>query len=1013
MFRNKKVFFTVLVVAVLIAVSMPIVTSPGLLDNIINTKQEQTITLSASVYDYNGDSYFCDESGNICKTDPVSGETAVLAELGAKSFTFDGNSVFYSTFDGKIMKYDVSSGKSSSLYSGSLCEESFGFCDKTLYFIGSDTLFKVKNKKAESLVSIEGLVSMKIVDEDAIILYVKNENYVDETSLHVHHEHTDECECLIGDDNDQFVTYLYSVKSDLVSPFDEHLEEVNSIFTPTEISERLNVTKLSSSPDVTTINGKVFPIDDTIGGVRAYYPVGSFFTYNGKSCTCHGRNTCVSNPPDCNCIRYWPNRSARQVDLASCQCYGFARFCMWYAYGFYDDSGKTYNAFGGSLNAGKWSANTIKNIFLEVGPGGHLRTGSGHSLFVMSVSSSGFITYECNKSRTGHNCEVYTRSWTWDSFYSTFRSRDLLFYNVPKNIDTSGQIIHDDQLQVGMYQTLADELNIRSGPSTSYSKLGQIPNGTPIMVTEVRKGSSYNWGLTTYNGIQGWVALEYAVYVSSAMTGIAITQQPDKLKYFEGDKFSTEGLEVSANFIDGTSLVIDGYTCSGYNMNVSGVYNVIVTCNGYTASFTIEVTKRKVYPTSVSLNYEQLVSIIGDNYNLEATLLPANTTQRSLVWTSSNTEVATVDDSGKLSILTPGTTEITVTTENDLTARFNVIAIKMPDGTEWSVTADGNPLPALPEGIDPQDYSVRYKIRTRSGFTDDWQYDSIANANGKDAVYQFRAFTLTFMSDGKIIETPKKIDVNTTIDITDKTLTKDGYIFAGWFKTNQAALALDKSMAYDKITTVKGDMTYYAGWIELGNIPSDPADSIGDEEISSSFELEDVGVKADSENVGLRFFVKISSSLISNLKKLHEDNAVLGSSVPSKDIGYGAVVVRKSSLKGELVKSSKSNEFLSSGGIVTVPAAVEYEMYNGYSVYSIYVTGYTKDYYETEFVVRPYITYKDSNGYLRTYYVNVTGEHAYANGYSTNLKQTAHNVYDNSDYNVRRDIQAYIFDAFE
>ncbi|MBO4356238.1 MAG: bacterial Ig-like domain-containing protein [Clostridia bacterium] len=1009
--QKKKRLFTIILISVLVlAFAMPLATSPGLLENIINVGKEHEIILSASVFDYGDESYFCDDNGTVFLSEAESETNKRIAELGAVSIAVKDDTIYYADSFGKILRYEIASGKSTAVYKGSLCEGNFGLYDNTLFFIGDQTLFKVNGKKATALVEIEGLRSMKILDRDTIILYANNDHY---------HPETPGEEFLHEEKNDQYDTYVYSLSSDLVTVYDEHLEEANAVFTPTSISERLNLSNLSSSTssgDAITINGKTFPIDDTISGARAYYPVGSFFTYNGKSCTCHGRNTCVSNPSDCNCIRYWPNKSNRQVDLAAVQCYGFARFCMWYAYGYYDNTNKTYNAFGGSLSAGKWSANTIKNIFLEVGPGGHLRTGSGHSLFVISVSTSGFITYECNKSRTGHNCEIYTRSCTWDTFYSTYGSRDMLFYNIPKDISSTGQIITDDKMQVGMYQTLADELNLRSGPSTSYSKLGQIPKGTPLAVTEVVKGTSYNWGYTSYNGIHGWVALEYAVYVSSAMTGLAVTQPPNKTQYYEGDSFSTEGLEISAEFADGTSLVISGYVCTGYNMNTSGIYNVNVSCNGFTTSFQIEVTKRKVYPTEISLRYNetnlnqhQLVSIIGDNYDIETSLYPLNVTQRDITWNSTDESVATIDDSGKLSIVSPGTTEISATTENDLSATFIVTAIRMPEGTEWSPA-----LSALPDGIDPQDYSIRYKIKQSDGsWPDEWNYDSIANANGKDALYQFRSFTLTFMSDGKIMGTPEKIDVNSYVDITGKTLEKDGYLFAGWFKSNKAALALDKSEAYDTKTMVKGDMTYYAGWIRLADITADPSDTIGDGQISGSFELEGIGIRADATTVGIRYFVKISSSLISGLKKLHSDNSVIGSNVPSKNIGYGAVAVRRSTLEGPLIKSVKDNNYLAYGGVVTIPAANEYEMYNGYSVFTVYVTGYTADYYDTEFVVRPYITYKDANGFTHTYYCSVTGENAYAEGYSISLRRAAHMVYDSADFTTKENIRTYIFDKFE
>ena len=56
-----------------------------------------------------------------------------------------------------------------------------------------------------------------------------------------------------------------------------------------------------------------------------------------------------------------------------------------------------------------------------------------------------------------------------------------------------------------IYQTTSN-LNLRSGNSTSYSKLSVIPRGTGVTVTEVKN----NWGKVSYGGKTGWISLQYA-----------------------------------------------------------------------------------------------------------------------------------------------------------------------------------------------------------------------------------------------------------------------------------------------------------------------------------------------------------------------------------------------------------------------------------------------------------------------------------------------------------------------
>lgn len=52
----------------------------------------------------------------------------------------------------------------------------------------------------------------------------------------------------------------------------------------------------------------------------------------------------------------------------------------------------------------------------------------------------------------------------------------------------------------------AEVLNVRSGPSTSYEKIGQITKGSEIEILEVKEG----WFKFSFNGKEGWIAGEFA-----------------------------------------------------------------------------------------------------------------------------------------------------------------------------------------------------------------------------------------------------------------------------------------------------------------------------------------------------------------------------------------------------------------------------------------------------------------------------------------------------------------------
>ena len=57
--------------------------------------------------------------------------------------------------------------------------------------------------------------------------------------------------------------------------------------------------------------------------------------------------------------------------------------------------------------------------------------------------------------------------------------------------------------------TASDGLNIRQGASTKKKILGAVPYETTLKITNQTSGSGYTWGLTEYDGIRGWIALDY------------------------------------------------------------------------------------------------------------------------------------------------------------------------------------------------------------------------------------------------------------------------------------------------------------------------------------------------------------------------------------------------------------------------------------------------------------------------------------------------------------------------
>lgn len=96
------------------------------------------------------------------------------------------------------------------------------------------------------------------------------------------------------------------------------------------------------------------------------------------------------------------------------------------------------------------------------------------------------------------------------------------------------------------------------------------------------------------------------------------------------------------------------------------------TANGKTAVCKVTVNAAVVQAGSVSLSASSLKMKTGDTSCLTATVLPADTTDKTITWKSSDAAVASVASDGTVTALKRGTATITATTVNGKTASCTV-----------------------------------------------------------------------------------------------------------------------------------------------------------------------------------------------------------------------------------------------------------------------------------------------------------------------------------------------------
>ncbi len=193
---------------------------------------------------------------------------------------------------------------------------------------------------------------------------------------------------------------------------------------------------------------------------------------------------------------------------------------------------------------------------------------------------------------------------------------------------------------------------------------------------------------TTKNGVSSSVVVSTYYEVASITLGIE-TLSLERLKTAILT-VSILPVEAKDNLLTWTSS--DPSVASVENGKITAVKTGTVTVsatavNGVKANITVTVTE--VLADSISLNYITYDLKVGNSLLLKATVLPSNTTVKSVVWTSSNSNVISVSN-GIVTAHTYGIATITATSSNGkvATCEFFVKQLSPVTLLNWHYTSD-------------------------------------------------------------------------------------------------------------------------------------------------------------------------------------------------------------------------------------------------------------------------------------------------------------------------------------
>lgn len=251
----------------------------------------------------------------------------------------------------------------------------------------------------------------------------------------------------------------------------------------------------------TTYKGSDYTANAYVAGrldvILSEFPVGSYYTFDGKGCTHHGSGCSYFGGCNCRSYIYDAERNNKMVKFNSIQCMGFAHYCFYKIFGFIDRSEYDTSLYQsiGSLSKEEMTAANCRNLILKAQTGAHIRIANKHSMVYLSGDANGFTVLHCNADA---QCGVSVKTWTWESFASNFKSWGIGYINMPKVYPNS------------------------SGKSTIAAAREQYPSGSSVTLnwTMVAGVPDYTVKIYSHNPATGKDTL---VKTSAGLTGSTTT----------------------------------------------------------------------------------------------------------------------------------------------------------------------------------------------------------------------------------------------------------------------------------------------------------------------------------------------------------------------------------------------------------------------------------------------------------------------------------------------------------
>lgn len=220
------------------------------------------------------------------------------------------------------------------------------------------------------------------------------------------------------------------------------------------------------------------------------------------------------------------------------------------------------------------------------------------------------------------------------------------------------------------------------------------------VITGVKGGNT----LVTVTSADGKITASCPVTVSQPLQGISLSDLALIINRTDNAEISctltpadTTDTDIAFSIADTTIAKLNGSKVVAVD---NGTTTLTAACGKVKATAQITVTTA---PTEIQLDNTEGILTVGNTHSIAATLLPETTTDTDILWTSSDNNIATVDEYGTVTALAPGNCTITAATTDgqikatyDLTVKAKPVATPRPTAAPVQTVTEPA-TPAQPE----------------------------------------------------------------------------------------------------------------------------------------------------------------------------------------------------------------------------------------------------------------------------------------------------------------------------